>query len=219
MNGAADLGGMMGFDPINPERGEKVFHDDWERRAFAITLAMGFTGSWNLDETRFARESLPPAQYLGSTYYQIWMAGLEKLMLERGLVTITELETGKAQPGSPPMKRILAAGDVPATLSRGGPVSRQQAAAARFDVGDRVVAKNMHPATHTRLPRYLHGRRGSINSIYGVYVFPDSNASGWGEDPQWLYSVVFAATELWGVDHHSGDTIMVDCWEPYLDHA
>ncbi|MEX0345344.1 MAG: nitrile hydratase subunit beta [Rhizobiaceae bacterium] len=218
MNGAADLGGMMGFGPVDPEQDEPVFHSNWERRAFALTLAMGFTGSWNLDQSRFARESMPPAEYLGSSYYQIWLVGLEKLMLERGLVTGSELESGIAEE-SPLVTRILAAEKVSAALARGGPVNRDPTSSACFSAGDAVVARNMHPVGHTRLPRYLRGRRGSIRAIRGAHVFPDSNAAGNGEDPKWLYSVEFSARELWGEDANESDTIVADCWEPYLDPA
>ena len=85
MNGAHDMGGTHGFGPVEPEPDEPVFHADWERRAFALTVAMGATGEWNLDESRFAREDRPPADYLGRTYYEIWLGGLERLLAERGL--------------------------------------------------------------------------------------------------------------------------------------
>ncbi len=219
MNGAADLGGMMGFGPVMPESGEPVFHGDWERRVFAVTLAMGFTGSWNIDQSRFARESLPPAQYLSSSYYQIWLAGLEKLLLERGLVTAAELENGKAGSASAEVKRVLNAGDVGAVLAAGGPAERRRSEPARYSAGDRVVARNIHPQTHTRLPRYLRGHAGVIHAIRGAHVFPDSNAQGLGEDPQWLYSVAFSARELWGTGYPDTDRIFADCWEPYLERA
>ena len=90
MNGAQDLGGTMGHGPVNPELDEPVFHGDWERQVFALTLAMGFFGQWNIDKGRFARESLPPAQYLSSTYYQIWFAALCKLLVANGFVTQTD---------------------------------------------------------------------------------------------------------------------------------
>jgi nitrile hydratase subunit beta len=94
VNGAQDLGGMMGFGPIALEADEPWFHAEWERHAFGVTLAMGFTGTWNLDMTRHARESLPPAEYLAASYYEIWTKGLERLLVETGLVTPEELATG-----------------------------------------------------------------------------------------------------------------------------
>lgn len=218
MNGAADVGGMMGFGAISRPSDEPNFHHEWERHAFAVTLAMGATGSWTLDESRFARETLPPAVYYSSSYYQIWERALEKLMLERGLLTERELATGKVESRTP-VARTLAAEDVDKVLAKGAPTGRKAAAAARFKLGDRIRAKNMHPLTHTRLPRYLRGHTGEIVRVHGVHVFPDSNADGRGEDPQWLYAVRFSAQELWGEDHSAKDTITADCWEPYLEAA
>ena len=70
------------------------FHAAWEARALAVTLAMGATGNWNLDMGRAARESLP--DYAALSYYQIWIAALEMLLLERGLVSRDELAAGRA---------------------------------------------------------------------------------------------------------------------------
>ena len=97
MNGIHDLGGMHGLGPINPESDEPVFHNEWERRAFAITLAMGATGKWNLDMTRFAREKMDAGQYLSTSYYEHWLAGLEILLNEHGLVSSEEIETRMAE--------------------------------------------------------------------------------------------------------------------------
>lgn len=219
MNGAADLGGMMGFGPVEPEACEPPFHAEWERRAFAITLAMGATGSWNIDQSRFARESLPPGQYLMSSYYQIWLAALEKLLAERGLVSEVEMASGGAEPGTASALRVLKAADVEAVLARGGPVDREPASKPAFAVGDNVVARNMHPEGHTRLPRYLRGRPGQVAAIHGCHVFADASAAGRGEEPQWLYSVAFSARDLWGRDGAKDDLVMADCWEPYLERG
>jgi nitrile hydratase len=216
MNGAADVGGMMGFGAISHPSDEPNFHHEWEKRAFAVTLAMGATGSWTLDASRFARETLPPAIYYNSSYYQIWEKALEKLMLERGLLTEHELATARVE-SRKPVARTLAAEDVDKVLAKGAPTERQISTPARFKPGDRVRAKNMHPLTHTRLPRYLRGHIGEIVRVHGVHVFPDSNAHGKGEDPQWLYGVRFSARELWGKDRLARDTVTADCWEPYLE--
>ena len=92
MNGIHDLGGMHGFGPVDPERDEPVFHHEWERRAFAVTMAAGFLGEWNIDMSRYAREQMPPAEYLATTYYEHWLFGLEQLLVERGLLTRAEIE-------------------------------------------------------------------------------------------------------------------------------
>ncbi|HWS74425.1 MAG TPA: nitrile hydratase subunit beta [Quisquiliibacterium sp.] len=216
MNGAQDLGGMMGFGPVRPEADEPVFHEEWERRAFALTLAMGFTGQWNIDMARFARESLPPARYLSSSYYEIWFEGLRRLLLDLGLVTEDELASGRsAGPGRDGVVALPASG-VAVALQRGGPSERPARAPARFAPGDAVRARVMHPLHHTRLPRYLRGKPGRVVAVHGAHVFPDSNAQAAGENPQWLYGVRFEASEVWGRDTTAA-SICADCWEPYLE--
>lgn len=219
MNGAQDMGGQHGFGPVLAEPDEPPFHAEWERRAFALTVAMGACGEWNLDQSRYARESLPPAEYLRKSYYEIWLAGLERLLAARGLVQPEELEAGKAIGAPRRLERRMQAADVEQTLGRGGPVSRPPARAARFAVGDRVRARNMHPTGHTRLPRYVRGHVGVIERVHGCHVFPDTNARGEGEDPQWLYAVRFAGHELWGPDGDPAALISVDAFEPYLEPA
>ncbi len=217
MNGAQDLGGTMGHGPIDPEADEPVFHAEWERRAFALNLIMGFYGQWNIDKGRYARETLPPAQYLSSTYYQIWFAALNKLLVVAGFVTADELAAGKplSPPRSLPRGRISAE-DAPKILAKGGPSSRDAPGPARFKIGDRIRTRNINPETHTRLARYLRGRSGEIVMAHGAHVFPDSSAHDAGDDPQWLYTVRFSARELWGDDRNPSDHVHADLWEPYL---
>lgn len=219
MNGAQDLGGQMGFGPITLEDNEPNFHAKWEERAFAVTLAMGATGSWTLDASRFARESLPPAEYLSSSYYEIWTRGLERLVVTHGLATDEELKQGKVLVDPKQVKRVLKAEDVGTTLAKGAPVDRPEQQPARFRVGDKVRTKRMHPETHTRLPRYARDVEGVIETVHGVHVFPDSNAHGKGEQPTWLYSVAFKGTDIWGPDSDPKLALRLDLWEPYLDLA
>jgi nitrile hydratase beta subunit len=219
VNGAHDMGGMHGFGPVEPEPNEPAFHAEWERRAFALTVAMGATGEWNLDQSRFARESLPPREYLAKTYYELWFAGLERLLQARGLVAADEIAAAQALHPPKPVRRTLAAADVATTLGRGGPTVRQATTPARFKVGDRVRARQINPPTHTRLPRYVRGHIGTIERVHGCHVFPDSHAEGLGENPQWLYAVRFEARELWGPDADASAKVSVDAFEPYLDAA
>ncbi len=97
MNGAHDLGGMHGFGPIDPEPDEPVFHAQWERRAFALTLAMGAYGAWNIDMSRHARERMEPGAYLATSYYEHWLHGLELLLIEKGLLTRQEIDARMAE--------------------------------------------------------------------------------------------------------------------------
>ena len=218
MNGAQDLGGMMGFGPVLAEAGEPVFHADWEKRTLALTLAAAALGEWNIDMARHARESLHPADYLSSSYYEIWLKGLERLLLARGLVNVNELAQGGAlDPAKPTRRRPPGAENIRQALAAGTRYDRAPSAPARFAVGQEVRAVNAHPRGHTRLPRYVRGRRGRVETVYGACVFPDANARGAGESPQWLYCVRFPASELWGADGDPGSDVSVDAWESYLE--
>ena len=218
MDGAHDMGGVKWFGPVQPEPDEPVFHAEWERRAFAITMAMGMPGGWNIDMSRFAREDRPAEEYLAKSYYQIWLAGLERLTLERGLIAPDEIEAGKPLHPTKPVAKTLTPDGVAAMLHRGGPTERKATSPALFAVGDHVRAKVMHPPTHTRLPRYVRGHVGTIEMLHGVHVFPDSNSLG-QENPQWLYTVTFDGRELWGPDGDASVKTSVDAWESYLERA
>jgi nitrile hydratase subunit beta len=218
MEGGQDMGGVPWSGPVQPEPNEPAFHAEWERRAFALTLAMGRPGGWNIDMSRFARENRPADEYLGMSYYQIWLAGLERLMVERGLIAPDEIEAGKPLHPAKPVTKILTPDDVAAVLHRGGPTEREPTSPARFAVGDRVRTRMIHPPTHTRLPRYVRGHVGTVEMLHGVHVFPDSNSLGL-ENPQWLYTVTFDGRELWGADGDASVKTSVDAWESYLDPA
>ena len=214
MNTVHDLGGMQNFGVVTPEADEPTFHHPWERRVFGVVLAMGGARLWNLDQSRFARESMPPAEYLSSSYYRIWYAGLAKLLVERGLASAAEIADGHVR--VPALKiPVLIADRVPAAMAHPGSTLREKTSPARFALGDLVRTKNLHPRSHTRLPRYCRDKAGTITAIHGAHVFADAHALGQGEDPQWLYSVRFEASELWGGDT-SAAAVYVDCWEPYL---
>jgi nitrile hydratase len=215
VNGVHDMGGMQGFGPVAPEWEEPVFHETWEGRALALVLAMGAWRRWNLDASRHARERIPPAEYLRMSYYEKWIAGLETLMAERGLVSARELETGKADAGAAKATPPLSAAAVVGVMSRGGPTLRDGAKAPRFDVGQRIRARDINPLGHTRLPRYVRGRPGTITMNHGAHVFPDAHAHGKGEAPQPLYQVRFEAKDLWG-EGGSG-AVYLDLWEDYLE--
>lgn len=219
MNGAQDLGGQMGCGPIELEDNEPNFHAKWEERAFAITLAMGGTGSWNIDTSRHARDTLPPPIYLTSSYYEIWTRGLEKLCLDKELITETELKIGHMEVPEKPVKQVLMADKVAAALAKGGLADRPEQQPARFKVGDRIRTKRMHPEGHTRLPRYARDTVGVIEAVHGVHVFPDTNAHGRGEQPTWLYGILFKGTDIWGPDSDPNLSLRIDLWEPYLDLA
>lgn len=211
----ADLGGQEEHGRIVSEPEGEVFHAPWERQALALTLAMGSAGAWNLDMIRSARETL--SQYRSLSYYEIWIRALEKLLVEHGLVGPEEIATGRVLEPPRPGLQVLRAADVPGTLAQGSPTRRSPIARARFAVGDRVRMRAAQVGHHTRLPGYARGKTGQVDQVRGVHVFPDTHAQGLGEQPQWLYTVVFDAHELWGSDGAQGQHVSIDAWEPYLE--
>lgn len=213
----ADLGGREGFGAVLPEPEGELFHAAWEPRALALTLAMGATGSWNIDMSRAAREALP--DYAQRSYYEIWLGALETLMAERGMVGVDELAAGHALRPPAPIARTLKADQVMETLAKGSPTERQPALPARFVAGQRVRTLATQANHHTRLPGYCRGKVGVIERVLGVHVFADSHAHGLGEDAHWLYTVVFEAAELWGAQSVPGHRVSFDAWEPYLEEA
>ena len=218
MDGVHDMGGMDGFGKVEAEQNEPPFHAPWEGRVLAMQRAMGYAGAWHIDHSRFAQEKLPPATYLTASYYQRWALAMESNVLERGYVTREELKAGHALTPGKPLPRKLTPDVISAGMSRSS-FYRQQQGPQRFKPGDRVRTKNIHPKTHTRLPRYARGKVGVVERVHGFHVFPDVNATGTGEDPQWLYAVRFSGTELFGPDGDPTSTVSIDAFEPYLDAA
>jgi nitrile hydratase len=217
MNGAQDMGGVDGFGPVIPEPETPVFHHEWQRRVLALTLAMARPGGWNIDMSRHARENRPPLDYLSKSYYQIWLAGLTQLLAERGLVSAEELAAGHSLSPALADRPILTADLVDQVLRQGGPTLRTNEGYPLFSLGQNVRARHLHPTGHTRLPRYVRGHVGVIETIHGCHVFPDSNAHGHGEAPQWLYTVRFSASELWGERGDPTSSVSVEAWQSYLE--
>ena len=218
MNGIHDMGGMHGFGKVEAERDEPSFHADWEGRVLAMQRAMGFTGAWNIDMSRYAQERLPARVYLSVSYYHRWALGMERNALERGLVDADELAAGHALRPGKSLKRVMTKDDVESAYTRGS-YGRPTTTTPVFAPGDRVRTRNIHPTTHTRLPRYARGKVGVVEAIRGCHVYPDSVTSGRGEDPQWLYTVVFNGRELWGDSADPTLTVSVEAFEPYLERA
>jgi len=219
MNGVHDVGGMQDFGPIRPEANEPVFHAPWEGRVLAMNLAIAAWRKFAADHRRYARELIPPAQQLAMSYYEKWYAGLITNMIDASMITRAEVESGMPVPGSPKLTPPITAARVPVFWSNGSPKIRNVPAIASFRVGQRVRARNLNPPTHTRLPRYARGKFGVVEGARGIFVFPDRNAQGLGEKPQHLYSVRFAARELWGDQGGAKDTVYIDMWDDYLEPA
>ena len=223
MDGVHDLGGMHGFGPVERETNEPAFHEAWEATMYAIMRASLGGGLYNLDEFRHGVERMDPAHYLRSGYYEHWLDGVARVLVEKGVIGQDELDARteffSARPDAPAAAAVQA---MPATPAEGlkwlaPPSERPATRPPRFDVGDAVVTRNIHPTGHTRLPRYARGKRGVIHRQHGSHVFPDSNAHGQGEQPQALYSVRFDARELWGPSAEPNQHVFIDLWEPYLE--
>jgi len=219
MNGIHDMGGLQDMGPVQHEKDEPVFHAEWEGRVYAINSALRASGKWNLDAWRHQIELLPPVEYMQMTYYERWLRINEQLLVKHGLVSPAELASGKPDPGSTKAIPALTAATVASRLGRGIPSSHDPTVRPQFKVGQRVRARNMNPVGHTRLPRYARGKVGTIGRDHGVYLFPDTNAHFQGQKRQHVYSVRFTARELWGEHASARDTVHLDMWDDYLEHA
>jgi nitrile hydratase len=211
MNGIHDMGGMTDFGPVQPEPNEPLFHADWEARV--VGLVRNIVDPWyNWDEFRFAIERLDPVVYLSAGYYERWLTALERFLLEKGVVRPEELhqtlDGWRPKPGAPVPEGQIPGGTERFSVDRTTP---------RFKPGDRVSARNIHPAGHTRLPRYVRGKRGTVVRFLGMFTFPDTNALELGREQQPVYAVRFDARELWGEQAMVSDTVCVDLWEEYLE--
>jgi nitrile hydratase subunit beta len=223
MNGVHDLGGMDGFGPVVRERNEPVFHADWERQVFGMMLATLGQGLYNLDEIRHAIERMSPAHYLGSTYYEHWLAGLERILAEKGRITSAEIEArlhelvaAHEPPPLPERANPELADGLAGAVSAGAPSSRGKGK-PRYRAGAAVRVVNMNPHGHTRCPRYVRGARGVVEHVHERFIFPDANAHGRGERPEVLYTVGFDAIELWGKGAEGRGRVYVDLWDSYLE--
>ncbi len=220
MNGIHDLGGMDGMGPVVREDNEPVFHHEWDSRVFANTLAMMAAGYFSTDEIRRAIELIPPDDYLSSSYYERWLAGLSMLMLEKDVLTLDELESGRSLRGEagtalPPLPKEAAE----FAMSNPMPVNVDVDIPPRFAVGDPVVTRNMNPLHHTRIPRYVRGKRGTVHEVQQVFLLPDTNAYGGPDKPERVYTVGFSARELWGDEAPARDSFYIDMFDSYLDPA
>jgi nitrile hydratase beta subunit len=219
MNGVHDMGGLQDMGLIHYEKDEPVFHVAWEGRVYAINSSLMAMGKWNIDAWRHQIELLPPVDYLQMTYYERWLRINEQLLVKHGLVTPAELATGTPDPGSAKAIPALTAAAAARRLGRGIPSSHDPNVPPQFQVGQRVRARNLNPTGHTRLPRYARGKVGTIGRDHGVYTFPDTNAHFQGQKRQHVYSVRFSARELWGERASPLDSVHLDLWDDYLEHA
>lgn len=216
MNGVHDMGGMHGLGPLVAEQREPVWHAQWESRVLAMHVALGAWRRWNLDASRHLLEQMPAADYLRMSYYEKWLFRMIDLAVRHELITRAEAETGQADANAAKLTPPLRASAVAEGLARGSPKTREVERQPVFQIGDTIRTRNIHPATHTRLPRYARDKRGVIVALHGAHVFPDTNAMFQGENAQPLYTVKFRAADLWGEAANPRDAVCIDLWEDYL---
>jgi nitrile hydratase len=220
MNGVHDLGGMHGFGPVEREANEPLFHAPWEAHVRAIMTLTRGQGYFNLDAFRHGIERMEPAAYLRASYFERWLASVERNLIEQGFITGDELEARVAFLRAHPEADLpRASGGAPPARARAPWPEAPSPDTPRFTLGDAVTARNVHPRGHTRLPRYARGKRGVVQRIYGPQTFPDTNAHGLGEQPQVLYNVRFEGRELWGESCEAREAVYLDLWESYLEPA
>ena len=176
-NSIHDMGGMHGFGKVTLEADEPVFHEEWESRVYAMNRAMGPLSLWTIDQGRASQETLPPSLYVSATYYQRWLLGLERRVLEHNLAGADELKAG----------RSLRTNDKPNRI---------------------FTPEDANSLTRDKL--------GEIEAVRGCHVYPDSVTTGAGEDPQWVYTVVFSGRVLWGEDSDPSVKVSIEAFEPYL---
>ena len=215
MDGIHDMGGMHGFGRIEIEGNEPVFHEPWEGRVAGIArhLRAPIPGG-----TRYQIESLEPAFYLASSYYEKWLHARINALAESGVITASEFEEKLAHyrtdPDAPFPDGKPVAREATSSGSDGAPVASSK---PRFGVGDRVKTKQVHPEGHTRLPRYLRGKTGEVIRIYRPQGFQDHEPLSDHQGPQPMYAVKFDGKEVWGASAEPNSSVVLDAWEAYLE--
>jgi nitrile hydratase subunit beta len=216
----ADMGGEQSYGSVQLDPpDDPPFHEPWESRAWAMgVLSMRMSGT-NLDAFRHALNRQHPIDYLAYGYFGRWLKGAENLLVDSSIIAPGAIdararklrgedveEPPVPEPHKPDYKPT-AAGSL-----------RQVDDPPRFAVGDRVRARDLHPAGHTRLVRYARGRTGVVRLVQPAHLLPDTNAHFLGENPQHVYNVAFESTELWGPDAEPF-TLGLDLYESYLEAA
>ncbi len=222
MDGVHDMGGMHGFGPVIEPGAELAYHEPWEPRAFAIQMLVGLEGLGAGPGGRPVREGMEPAHYLAASYYERWIYSAEQRLLRKGTIAPGDIEAM--------MERLAAGESIPAHRDTGmaermladlRAVDPMDPAPedARYAPGERVRVKRMHPAGHTRCPRYARGAVGVIGAVRGADRLPDRAVYGEKVAPEPVYSVAFSSDELWGPGEDASWTVSLDLWESYLEPA
>ena len=228
MIGVHDTGGFH-YGSVQT-RDDKVFHEPWEARTFALMFVSVITGGWAVDEVRHAIERMPPHEYLSTPYYLHWLDAIERLSVRDGLLTPEELIE---------RQRVIRSGDDPPQVMHGesdpaigqrlaerarsmvhlGASARRPDQPQSFKSGDRVRARSRPVAGHTRLPRFVWGNLGTVVSYSGTFPLPDTMAHGREVSIEPSYSVRFQGRDLWRSEAESNSSVVLDLYESYMDLA
>lgn len=219
MDGHADMGGKPGYGPVSKPAAEAVFKEGWEGRAFALALLSMRTAGTNLDSFRHALDRQPPANYFDDGYYGRWLHAAETMLVESSILAPNAVEMrvrkNRGEDVVEPERPEPAKPDYAPT----GPGSlRQIEETPRYQVGDRVRARDVSPAKHTRLVSYVRGHVGTVVAHQPAHLLPDTHATFEGENAQPVYSIAFDSHELYGGDAEDF-TLHIDLWESYLEDA
>jgi nitrile hydratase len=220
MDGVHDMGGMHGFGDVVEPGGELVFHESWERRAFAIQMLVDSEDLGGDPGARATREGMDPADYLAASYYERWLYSAERRLERKGTIAPGEVERmmQRLQEGARAPTH-----DDPAMAKRGVAELRTihpidpPPDTARFHPGHRVRVKRMHPVGHTRCPRYARGVVGVVQAVRGGDRLPDRATYGEDVAPEPVYSVAFRSQDLWGPSEDGEWTVSLDLWDSYLE--
>ncbi len=212
------MGGMQDWGPVRaPSPGHRPFPEEWEKRAFALALlSRGISGT-NLDAFRHAINRVPPLDYLADGYYGRWLRGAETLLTDSGIIASGAVDARARklrgedviEPPAPEARRPDYQPTGPGSL-------RSLGDQPRFSPGDSVRAKDIHPSGHTRLPRYVRNRIGTVRRVQPAAVFPDTNAHFQGENIQHVYSVGFRSRDLWGAEAEEF-VLNIDLYDSYME--
>ncbi len=224
MDGIHDMGGMHGFGPIEADENEPTFHAAWEGRVLAICFGTPVPVPGGF---RNNIENLDPAFYLASSYYEKWLHARIKGLIDAGAIAKDELESAieryASQPGAPVpargVEKVEEAKERSEESRRAGQRESGEASEPQFKVGDRVRARNTHPAGHTRLPGYVRGKVGEVISAYRRQGVQDAYPMSDHDGPQPIYAVRFDGTEVWGESAEANSSVCLDMWEAYLAPA
>lgn len=207
MDGVHDLGGLVGFGSVEHEPMEPVFHEPWEGRVFGMMGAVSLAGYTSGPSFRHAIERMDGVHYLASSYYEHWLTGLATLLVERGVISASDLLD---RVDDFPLARPIADDPLPPAFAH------DPSPSAAFPLGARVRVRNVHPRGHTRCPDYVRDREGVVVRVDPPANVPELEAHAGRVVPETVYCVRFACADLWG-DGRDGATVHVDLYERYLE--